>query len=333
MLCRSCWRLPSTVFAPFVRDYATLAIPDDDHHQRMDLHPWPKGSQPSPMEIFAISTKDLSLPQLDLNKQIKAVYAKYVKLYHPDVSKNLVLKDHRGRELSPEAKRTRFDQIQEAYDILKNPRRRVAFHRSQTTTWDKDIRFGKGYSGTGAHFTYDQRNSFHAFRTANAHRAHYAFHKDEAFWTAGTWDDYYRMKHGREPPTMEEINRNKYKILAGVLIIAVLVFALEFSIALDRTNESIRQRNLQSLKANRDLQQSYDNYGEGDTQLQRLNRFLVSRRSLLVNGRKPVDEDELRTNDHELLTKYAQTQVKKWDNELELLHIRGEDPVDTAPTT
>ncbi|CAN3370910.1 j domain-containing protein 1 [Diutina catenulata] len=291
-----------------LRRYATAA--HEDHHKRLDLHPWPSAKHPSPLDIFAVKTSDLSLPQLEMNQRVKSVYSKYVKLYHPDISKNLVLHDDKGRELTADMKRARFDMVQDAYNILKDPRRRVAYRRSMTTTWDKDLRYGKGFSGTGAHFSYDQRHSFHAFRTANAHRSTYAFDKDEAFWTAGTWDDYYRMKYNRAPPTMEEINKNKYRILAAVVVVSVLAFAIQITLALDKTRENIRKRNLASLQAHRDLQQSYDNYGEGDTQLQRLNRFLVHRRSSLVDSN---DEEELRENDHGILTKYAQSQVAKWD--------------------
>ena len=39
--------------------------------------------------------------------------------------------------MTAEMKRKRFDMIQEAYDILKNPRRRTAYNRYQTTSWDQ----------------------------------------------------------------------------------------------------------------------------------------------------------------------------------------------------
>ena len=53
-----------------------------------------------------------------------------MKIYHPDTSLSI---QYKGGEMTAEMKRKRFDMIQEAYDILKNPRRRTAYNRYQTT--------------------------------------------------------------------------------------------------------------------------------------------------------------------------------------------------------
>jgi hypothetical protein len=259
------------------------------------------------MEIFDLKQNDMSMNQLEFKKVIKGVYLKYMKIYHPDISRNIEIHDALGNLLNDEQKRARFDQIQNAYDILKDPRRRIAYRRYASSSWDKDDGRGGVYSG----FDYNKATPFEAFRNTSAHSARYDFSKNEAFWKAGTWDDYYRMTHQRPPPTMKEINKNKIKILIGVVAVAVLVFALQLMLAIEKTNEYIRQTKVQNLKAMKDLNQSY---GSPDsTQLQRLNRFLVDRRATLVNH--GANEQEVKDQDNQLLSEFARRQVRKFEQE------------------
>lgn len=135
-----------------------------------------------------------------------------------------------------------------------------------------------------------------------------SFKADEEFWLAGTWEDYYKMKYNRAPPTKEELEKNKYKILAGVLLVALLAFSLQIMLALDRTNEYLLQSRLTNLQVMEDLQHSTDNYGDGLQPLDRMRRFLISRRSTLLMKEKGdiVDDTDLKNQDDELLIKYAQ---------------------------
>jgi curved DNA-binding protein CbpA len=259
------------------------------------------------MEIFDLKQNQLSMNQLEFKKLIKGVYLKYMKIYHPDISKNIEIHDAQGTLLNDEQKRTRFDQIQNAYDILKDPRRRIAYGRYTSSSWDKD----DGRGGVYSSFNYNKATPFEAFRNTSAHSGRYDFSRNEAFWKAGTWDDYYRMTHQRAPPTMKEINKNKIKILIGVVAVAVLVFALQLMLAIEKTNEYIRQTKLKNLKAMRDLNQSYG--PPESTQLQRLNRFLVDRRATLVNH--GANEQEIRDQDNQLLSEFAKRQVRKFDQE------------------
>lgn len=284
------------------RYYATRADGDGeiDHHKRMNLHPWPNKRNPSPYEIFDLSDGDMSLSQLEMNKLLKKKYVSYVKLYHPDLSKNLQIY-HKGSLLSENIKRQRFDQVQEAYDILKDPRRRVAFRRYTTNNWDEAPR----YNQNTAPFS---KQNYEAYRRAQGHRSSKSFKADEEFWLAGTWEDYYKMKYNRAPPTKEELEKNKYKILAGVLLVALLAFSLQIMLALDRTNEYLLQSRLTNLQVMEDLQHSTDNYGDGLQPLDRMRRFLISRRSTLLMKEKGdiVDDTDLKNQDDELLIKYAQ---------------------------
>jgi hypothetical protein len=296
------------------RSYATMATPPPpsdqyiDHHIRLQLHEWPKSKVATPYEIFGIQPLQKNLSQLEFNKLLKEVYQKYIKIYHPDVSRNLQIKDHQGKILDETDKRNRYDQIQNAYEILKDPRRRVAYSRYSTTSWDKYTSSGGVYSDINQ----NNAKSFHAFRTANAHR--YAnFEALEQFWQAGLWEDFYRMKYNRKPPTEEEINKNKMKILFGVLAFGGLAFGLQLMLAIEKTNEYIRQTNLMNLKAMQDLNQSYLGQGPGydSTQFQRINRFLIDRRLTIINNGE--NEEEIKRNDYNILTKYAKNKVEKFD--------------------
>lgn len=89
-----------------------------------------------------------------------------------------------------------------------------------------------------------------------------------------------------------------------------IAFILQVLLAIERANEHLRQLSIVHLKNLRDLELSYDNYGGGDTQFERLQRFLTSRRSsIYVNDQNEGGREE----DYDLLTKYARQRVEKWD--------------------
>lgn len=235
-------------------------------------------------------------PRLEFNKALKATHSKYVKVYHPDVSHGITILHSSGRELTPEEKRARFDQVQTAYELLRDPRRRLAYNKYKDTAWE-------GYNKQS------NPGTFNAFRYANAHRAKYDFNRDEAFWTAGTWEDYYRMRYQSAPPTQEEFDRNKYKILAGVLAVATIAVALQVMLAVERTNEFRRKERLLNLRSQQQLDQAHDNYGAGETRLQRLHRFLLQRR--VQSELSEEKKEEMRREDGRILTQYAQKQVER----------------------
>ncbi|KAK6202800.1 DnaJ-like protein [Scheffersomyces amazonensis] len=306
------------------KTYATAASPPPspdfsnndnnvDHHKRLDLHPWPNKKNPSPYEIFNIETNQAERPSDELKRELKKTYVKYVKIYHPDTSQ--VLLDDKGNELTTEQKRNRYDQIQNAYDILKNPTRNAAYYRYSTTNWDQQGFYDRSKDNSHPF----NKNNFEAYRRGHAHRTKYNFENDEAFWQAGSWEDYYQMKYGRRPPTREEIEKNKYKILMGVIAVGVLGFGIQVMLAIDKSNEYYAQMRLSNLKSMKDLDDSRNNHGFGPTQLQRLTRFLASRRTSRLVKHEEDDEfiaqqiRDLKEQDDELLVQYARKQVSKWD--------------------
>lgn len=286
--------------------YATASQEPIDHHKRFQLHEWPKSAKPSAYEIFGLTSKDMGMSTLELNKVLKRKYLALVKIYHPDTSLSI---QYKGGEMTAEMKRKRFDMIQEAYDILKNPRRRTAYNRYQTTSWDQQGH----YSGNGGQWS---KENFEAYRRAHAHRTRYNFENDEQFWLASTWQDYYQMKYNRPPPTKEELEKNKYKILFGVIAVGVLGFGLQIMNAIDKTNQYLLETHRLNMKSMKDLNESYDNYGEGYSDADKLRRFLINRRSTMKLKREEEGiEKEPEPSDHELLTKFARKRVDIWDRE------------------
>lgn len=268
-----------------IRRYATQARRVD--HSHFDLHGWPKAKNPAPHEIFNVQESELT-NRLEYNKTIKSTYQKLVKLYHPDITHDVI---EGSAILLAEQKRLRFDAVQNAYEVLKDPRNRLAFAKYQNTTWN-DYKPGT--------------LSFEAYRMANAHRQKYSYNNDPRFWQAGTWEDYYRMRYDRPAPTMEEWERNKWKILWKVLAVSGVVVVLQIMLALERTDEFNRQTRLMNLRATADVQQAYDNYDEDPSQFLRVRRFLLFRRLALSNR----DQDEMKQEENAILTKYARNVVK-----------------------
>ncbi|EDK42710.1 conserved hypothetical protein [Lodderomyces elongisporus NRRL YB-4239] len=305
----------------FAKNYATLADGPVDHHKRLDLHDWPSSKNPTAYEVFGLTSKDVGMSNLELHKIIKQKYVKLVKLYHPDTSLDLI--DEYGDKMSEKTKRKRFDLIQESYDILKNPRRRGAYNRFQTTHWEQQGPVNRERGPDGQPYT---TASFEAFRRANAHRTRFDFKRNEEFWSAGTWNDYYQMKYKRPPPTKEEFEKNKYKILAGVLAVGFLAFALQIMGAIDRTNQYLAETHRMNLQSMKDLNQSYaggagnlDEYSEAEN----VRKFLISRRSTirLKQEEKRNDGSDIdffaereEPSDDDLLMRYAKGRVNKWDD-------------------
>lgn len=283
---------------PLRRFYATNGA--KDAHSRVGLHPWPSSAKPGPYELFQMEQSAQNASRLEFNKALKSTHSKYVKVYHPDVNHSIEILHSSGRKLTSDEKRARFDQVQTAYELLRDPKRRLAYNKYKDTAWE-------GYNAQ------TNPGTFNAFRYANAHRNKYDFNRDEAFWTAGTWEDYYRMRYQRAPPTQEEFDKNKYKILAGVLAVAAIAVTLQVMLAVERTNEFRRHERLLNLRSQQQLDQAHDNYGVGESKLQRLHRFLLQRRVQL--GLSDEKKEEMRREDGRILTQYARKQVEKLPEE------------------
>lgn len=289
---------PNYPFSYIFKSYATSSN-ILDFHEKQQLPPWPKLKQPSPKDIFNLNNDQFKLSQREFNKVIKTTYNKYLKIYHPDILNQLDVYDEGNNLMTNELKRTRFDSIQQAYDILKDPKRRVAYARSTNTSWESYPRRNHGATP----------NSFESYRMANAHRNQYEFNKDEEFWKAGTWEDYYKMKFNRPPPTQQEFDKNKYKILTGVLIVMGITTTIQLMLAFESSNATKYQLNLQNSKLMQDLDSNYNLNGESSTRFSSLRRMLLHRRSNVKDDEEKLKQME--QEDAEVLTNFARREVSK----------------------
>lgn len=291
-----------------IRMYATTSN-ILEFHNKHDLPPWPKGKEPTPKDIFNLQPQDFNLSQREFNKTIKSTYNKYLKIYHPDIINQMNVSDERNNVMSETLKRTRFDAIQDAYEMLKDPRRRVAYARSCNTSWGSYNPEYQGYrsGGSGA---FGGAGSFESYRMANAHRKQYDFKKDEEFWTAGTWEDYYQMKFNRAPPTQEEFDKNKYKILMGVLAVMGISTTIQLMLAFENYNETKYQLQLQNLKLMQETDNSvYNIRGEGNNRFSSLRKMLLHRRSNVKDDEEKLKQME--QEDADVLTDFAKRQLSK----------------------
>ncbi|RKP28420.1 hypothetical protein METBISCDRAFT_25018 [Metschnikowia bicuspidata] len=267
------------------RTYATAHNPIS--HKSSLLHPWPTALKPTPHEIFGISPND-SYRNNAVRAHVRATYKKFVKLYHPDLASGNDVVDNAGRLLLAELKRWRFDAIRLAYDSLCNPqtaapmpRYRQGFHARPSEL--KSATHGARYD--------------YAFRKARD--LHSSTFHNEAFWQAASWEEFYKMKYNREPPTMEQIEENKWKILKWVGAFVAVYLVLQMMLAMEKANEFKRQTRLMNMLAAGHLSDSYANHGLDLTQLGRIKRFLVQRSLSLP--------EEVRLADNkDMLIKYAQ---------------------------
>ena len=255
-------------------------------HKSSLLHPWPTALKPTPHEIFGISPND-SYRNNAVRAHVRATYRKFLKLYHPDLAFGNDVVDDAGRLLLAEQKRWRFNAIRIAYDSLCNPqtaapmpRYRQGFHASPSELKS---------AAHGARFDY-------AFRKARDLRS--STH-NEAFWQAATWEEFYKMKYNREPPTMEQIEENKRKILKWVVAFVAVYTVLQMMLAIEKADETKRQTRLMNMLAAGHLSDAYANHGLDLTQLGRIKRMLVQRSLSLPEEKRLADNKDM-------LIKYAQ---------------------------
>lgn len=109
---------------------------------------WPTGAtSPSPYQIFHLQEGQQHYEK----KQLKKIYHSYVKLYHPDISKNnlIVSQAHANRVLTPQEKLQRFKTISVAYkqllshNVPYNPPSHTyaythAYAHPRNSTWEQE---------------------------------------------------------------------------------------------------------------------------------------------------------------------------------------------------
>ncbi|CCF59508.1 hypothetical protein KAFR_0H00980 [Kazachstania africana CBS 2517] len=198
---------------PIPSSYRSLLVLYSTTTPKTEIDSWyPNNSDPSPYEIFGLNHNS-KINTIALRKK----YHRFVKLYHPDHSNNIIIKTANNRILSTDEKLSRFKLISQSYDILLNPAKRSLYDlkRNSTTTTQ-----------------------------------HHGYHSNEAYqyWNAGTWEDYHKYRNRPDPV---EMNWSLfYWVLALLVVIegSVILTRVENSLLVDSKHVETKSQVLDSYE-------------------------------------------------------------------------------------
>lgn len=257
------------------RSYATFPKkpePDSDIHY--DLK-WPKHEFPTPYDLFGIDSKAGS-PEIDA-RVMKKKYHEYARLYHPDISQNIKIirspLDQLQLEknlLSSDEKLHRFKVSTAAYQILSDPKKKRLYDFTQS---------GWPYGPTGSVASTPAAQ----YPGSHGYRSDYAY----AYWNAGTWDDASRMNAEKQP----------FDAWVLFMWLCGFVICIQATALLTRIEDSLTRKNYSHEETERDLAQSYTNYGLDTDKISRWRRFLWFRAFGLYRSDTDLDREAKRNEE------------------------------------
>ncbi|ODQ67487.1 DnaJ-domain-containing protein, partial [Nadsonia fulvescens var. elongata DSM 6958] len=219
---------------------------------------WPDNKNPSPYEILQTTPSEFS------SRKLKITYYKLARLYHPDSNSHGHICSSNGALLSDKTKAERFKMVVSAYDILRDPKKKVIFDR-----------FGIGWTGV------DVTSGYSSAQPSQASHAVYRNHQsDEAFWNAGTWEDYQEHKRRSDSGAFkEQCDNTRWTYLSYVVGGMCVAAFIQIMAILDRTEAHYRYPTGSTVKSLYDLDLVLLNYGWGFAKMDRISRFLAHRDS------------------------------------------------------
>lgn len=237
-----------------------FASTDNEHNQ------WPKHSHPTPYEV-------LNLNKHSFDKQkLRTHYYKLAKVYHPDISSNKHLEDHKGCVLTSAHKNERFKLLTDAYTLLKDPRKKAAYDQYKI-----------GWGSVGNRIQDD------AFTHQRATHTQKSYYNSEAYWSASGWEDYQNL-HKNQGNEGAEMNQDNMKVLAAILCFIIGSVTLQGWYALERVEKSVLEQKKVHDACEFDLEMAYSNYGFESSKLSRIRRFLWFRTFGLYRKKEHLDE-------------------------------------------
>lgn len=221
---------------------------------------WPSDNQPkTPYSLFQLTESSFTKALL------KKRFHELARLYHPDHSANkAILKRNRNTELTSssvhqnlltsEDKIQRFKIITEAYELLKDPKRKNQYDR-----------LGLGWA-------YGPRIQSPAQR----------YEQSSRYYNAGTWEDYSDLR-----------NDDKQDIGPMTMLIWFFgIFGIiQLTSLLTRWEEAMNKTNFTHDETERDLTLAYINYGLDEDKWSRLRRFLWFRTFGLYRNKEDLDRE------------------------------------------
>ncbi|EJT41894.1 JID1-like protein [Saccharomyces kudriavzevii IFO 1802] len=272
-------RLPCTEkFPPQVTSIAKYAtVTDQNSSGKLPISDkqWPRLKDPTPYDIFGISSVDYRSTRLD-KKSLKKKYHRYVKLYHPDHSDNILIfssdtvTDSSSKSpllLTSSEKLHRFKTISQAYDILCDPKKKIVY---DTTRQGWNTPYSPSSNANTENYQYAGSYGYHS-------NAQYEY------WNAGTWEDANSVKNNR-------IKEN-FNPWTAVGIVCGLAICIEGIALLEKIQESLSKADFAHEESELHLIQSYTNYGLDTDKFSRLRRFLWFRTWGLYKSKEDLDRE------------------------------------------
>ncbi|ONH67197.1 J domain-containing protein 1 [Cyberlindnera fabianii] len=245
--------LPTSFTSPYLSSSIILtrrhasSVPPFDNEGPHFHKEWPQHRNPSPYDVLNIKPNEFD------KKQLKKKYFEVAKLYHPDLSTNNVLSDHKGSILTDDHKDERFKLVTEAYQLLKDPRKKSMYDQHKVGWGNNPSNLFNG----GVRPTYSSSTMAY---NMNDHR----------YWNASGWEDYRDLKDMSDPA----LRPDKMKALALIVLFMVSGAAVQGWWFLNNMEETLIARQKMHDTCEADLVSAYFNYGLDDSRISRIRRFL-----------------------------------------------------------
>ncbi|SCV01847.1 LAME_0G18888g1_1 [Lachancea meyersii CBS 8951] len=233
---------------------------------------WPKNSHPTPYEVFGIPPG-----QVDA-RTLKKRYHAMAKMYHPDIASGVnVLQDSASKShhsyqidestiLSTQDRQSRFQVVSEAYELLRDSRKKSSYDRFRT---------GWMYAPASV------RNAAYSSAAATAHGYHNNHNYE--YWNAGTWEDVNRMNDSNPD--------KKLSMWVVVAWMCGLLVCVQCTALLTRIEETLTKTHFTHDETEHDLLQAYVNYGLDTDKWSRLRRFLWFRTYGIYRSKDDLDRE------------------------------------------
>ncbi|AET38959.1 Jid1p Ecym_3476 [Eremothecium cymbalariae DBVPG len=253
------WRISHTW--PGCRNYAITEMNVPPPCDR-EGHRWPTSEYPSPYEVLGLQKGLISFDKL------KKQYHRLAKLYHPDISENVVIfSKSQGTSagkvpssqlipLDKNEKLYRFKLINEAYALLSD-RSRKEMYDVYKTGWE--------YGPKRPPMT----------------MTHQTYHGNPTYYNAGTWQDFSDQSNNEPAPKI-----SPWSVLLWIGALAICIEATAF---LSKLEDGLHKRYFTQDETERDLALAQLNYGLNTDKWSRLRRFLWFRTWGLYRDQADLD--------------------------------------------
>ncbi|CCH44112.1 J domain-containing protein 1 [Wickerhamomyces ciferrii] len=222
---------------------------------------WPSHNNPTPYDVFNLKPSEFD------TKILRKKYFEIAKIYHPDISLNKNLINHKGDKLTNDHKNERFKILTNAYSILKDDKKRELYDRFKmgwNTPEPPTLRRTTQYQRPSAY-----ANQYH----------------NQAYWNASGWEDYENLRNMNDPALRPE----KMKILAAIITFIIVTTTIQGWMILNNAEKAMIQVQKIHDDTEFELDKAYMNYGLDQSRISRLRRFLWFRTFGLYKEKDQLD--------------------------------------------